>query len=91
VTIFSNLCDISKWAAARLELHQYHQATIRRTGRRPRCGAHGCLLHEFLSPLSNRRADRYGGGLESRMRFPLESRATHHKHGTCSAHRLRLS
>jgi 2,4-dienoyl-CoA reductase-like NADH-dependent reductase (Old Yellow Enzyme family) len=35
-------------------------------------GAHGYLLHEFLSPISNKRTDHYGGPLENRMRLILE-------------------
>src|SRR3954471_3249677 len=35
-------------------------------------GAHGYLLHSFLSPISNTRTDEYGRSLENRMRFPLQ-------------------
>jgi 2,4-dienoyl-CoA reductase-like NADH-dependent reductase (Old Yellow Enzyme family) len=34
--------------------------------------AHGYLLHSFVSPLSNKRNDDYGGSFDGRMRFPLE-------------------
>lgn len=36
-------------------------------------GAHGYLINQFLSPLSNRRTDRWGGTLDNRMRFAVEA------------------
>jgi len=62
------------------ELPQLVEAFVRAAGRAERLGfdaielhaAHGYLLHEFLSPLANRRDDAYGGSLENRLRFPLE-------------------
>ena len=54
--------------------------------------AHGYLLHEFLSPVSNRRDDQYGGSLENRMRFPLDVfRAVQRAAGAGIAVGVRLS
>ena len=62
------------------QLQQTLWAFVNAAGRAGKAGfrlielhaAHGYLLHEFLSPLSNHRTDAYGGSLENRMRFPLQ-------------------
>jgi 2,4-dienoyl-CoA reductase-like NADH-dependent reductase (Old Yellow Enzyme family) len=62
------------------DMHRILEAFVAAVRRAMRLGidavqlhaAHGYLLHQFLSPLSNRREDAYGGSLENRMRFPLE-------------------
>jgi 2,4-dienoyl-CoA reductase-like NADH-dependent reductase (Old Yellow Enzyme family) len=67
-------------ALARAELEELKRDFATAVRRADRLGfdavelhaAHGYLLHEFLSPLSNFRSDEYGGPLENRMRFPLE-------------------
>lgn len=61
-------------------LRRVRDAFVQATNRATRLGldgieihaAHGYLLHEFLSPISNQRSDSYGGSLKNRMRFPLE-------------------
>ncbi len=61
-------------------LRAIRDAFVASAERAERCGldavelhmAHGYLLHEFLSPIANRRDDAYGGNFDNRVRFPLE-------------------
>ena len=72
--------DLAPRALSAGELPQLVEAFVRSAERAERLGfeaielhaAHGYLLHQFLSPLANRRNDAYGGSLEARMCFPLE-------------------
>ena len=67
-------------ALDRAGMERIREAFVAATRRSHRLGfdalelhaAHGYLLHEFLSPIANRRDDEYGGSLAQRMRFPLE-------------------
>jgi len=72
--------DIPPAALDRSGLRQFREAFAAAAVRADRLGfdviqlhaAHGYLLHQFLSPLSNQREDDYGGSFENRVRFPLE-------------------
>ena len=75
---------LADWAPPRAmdtsDLEQVKNAFVQAGRRAVRVGfdllelhvAHGYLLHQFLSPITNRRTDGYGGSLDNRMRFPLE-------------------
>ncbi|MGA9524095.1 MAG: FAD-dependent monooxygenase, partial [Myxococcaceae bacterium] len=67
-------------AATREDMDREREQFVRATEAGEQCGfdmlelhmAHGYLLASFLSPLTNRRDDEYGGSIENRLRFPLE-------------------
>ena len=71
--------DADTVACTRADMDRICDAFVESTRRAVRVGldvievhaAHGYLLHQFLSSLSNKRTDQYGGSLENRMRFPL--------------------
>ena len=75
-----NAADQAPLALTRAGMDEVRDAFAQAARRSARLGidaiqihaAHGYLLHQFLSPLSNQRDDDYGGSLENRMRFPLE-------------------
>ena len=75
-----NAADHAPLALTRAGMDEVRDAFAQAARRSARLGidaiqihaAHGYLLHQFLSPLSNQRDDDYGGSLENRMRFPLE-------------------
>jgi NADPH2 dehydrogenase len=82
-TVSASAIPFSNWhtprAATPADLARITEAFVASTKRALRLGfdlieihaAHGYLMHQFLSPLSNHRTDDYGGSLDNRMRFPL--------------------
>jgi 2,4-dienoyl-CoA reductase-like NADH-dependent reductase (Old Yellow Enzyme family) len=72
--------DIPPLELTRQDMKKVRDAFVEAATRADRLGlefiqlhaAHGYLLHQFLSPLSNHRTDEYGGSVENRLRFPLE-------------------
>ena len=76
------LNDVSDWSRAmtRADMDRVKADFIAATERAARAGfdwlelhcAHGYLLSSFISPLTNRREDEYGGSLRNRLRYPLE-------------------
>src|SRR3712207_8208638 len=68
----------------RADMDRVKAEFVQATQRAERCGfdmvelhcAHGYLLASFLSPLTNRRTDEYGGSLENRLRFPRSEEHT---------------
>ena len=72
--------DIAPLALDKSGMQHIRDAFVQAAQRADRLGiavielhaAHGYLLHQFLSPLTNVRTDEYGGSLENRLRFPLE-------------------
>jgi 2,4-dienoyl-CoA reductase-like NADH-dependent reductase (Old Yellow Enzyme family) len=72
--------EVPPRALSRDDVARLREAFANATRRAARLGfdaieihmAHGYLLHQFLSPVANRRNDEYGGSVTNRMRFPLE-------------------
>lgn len=80
----AGIVEAFKQAAVRAEAAGFDAVEIH--------GAHGYLIHEFLSPLTNRRTDEYGGNLKNRVRFLRE--VLEAVHGVWPAHKplwLRVS